>query len=141
MSARRQNFPLAYAILEVQESLTCKDQRAWMCSSTLVKALHRCLLCHSNGSVPKETFSMRLEIYVADHCDPCQHALLIAEEAKRIPGLEVAVITLDETTPSTPPNVNAVPTYLLDGRVVSLGNPAQEAFLAYLRQHVEEHVS
>jgi hypothetical protein len=83
---------------------------------------------------------MRLEIYVVDQCDPCRQALLIAEEAKRIPGLEVAVITLDETTPAPPPNVNAVPTYLLDGRVVSLGNPAQEAFLAHLRQHVEEHV-
>jgi hypothetical protein len=39
-----------------------------------------------------------------------------------------------------PPNVNAVPTYLLDGWVVSLGNPAQDAFLAHLRQEVKEQV-
>jgi hypothetical protein len=81
---------------------------------------------------------MRLDIYVVAQCEPCQHALVIAEAARTIPGLEVAVICLDEAPYPLPPNVNAVPTYLLDGRVVSLGNPAQEAFLAHLRQQVKE---
>jgi hypothetical protein len=83
---------------------------------------------------------MRLEIYVASECVPCQHALVIAEQARTIPGLEVAVISLDEAPRALPPNVNAVPTYLLDGRVVSLGNPARETFLARLRQQAEEGV-
>jgi hypothetical protein len=83
---------------------------------------------------------MRLDIYVVAYCEPCQQALVIAEAARTIPGLEVAVIDLDETPHPLPPNVNAVPTYLLDGRVVSLGNPAQDAFLAHLRQQVKEQV-
>jgi hypothetical protein len=83
---------------------------------------------------------MRLDIYVTTECEPCQQALTIAEAARTIPGLEVAVIDLDEAPHPLPPNVNAVPTYLLDGWVVSLGNPDQEAFLAHLWKQVKEQV-
>jgi|SRR5689334_19056347 len=80
---------------------------------------------------------MRLEIYVASHCVGCQEALRIADLARGIAGLDVAVINLDHATPArpVPANVVAVPTYLLDGRVVSLGNPYREEFLARLRGH------
>ena len=84
---------------------------------------------------------MRLEIYVASQCFTCDQALVIAERAQAIAGLEVAVISLDDPQQSVPPNVFAVPTYLLDGRVVSLGNPDCEEFLAQLRQKVKEHVA
>ena len=80
---------------------------------------------------------MRLEIYVASHCVGCQEAMRIADLAQGIAGLDVAVINLDHATPArpVPDNVVAVPTYLLDGRVVSLGNPYREEFLAHLRRH------
>ncbi len=84
---------------------------------------------------------MRLEIYVASHCSTFEHTLEIAERAQAIPGLEVAVINLDHPQQPVPPSVFAVPTYLLDGRVVSLGNPAREAFLADLRQKAKEQVA
>jgi hypothetical protein len=83
---------------------------------------------------------MRLEIYVASHCVGCQEALRIADLARGIAGLDVAVINLDHATSTrpVPANVVAVPTYLLDGRVVSLGNPYREEFLAQMRQHTSQ---
>ncbi len=81
---------------------------------------------------------MRLEIYVAHECTNCEEALLIAERARGITGLEVAVIDLDAPGQHVPPRVVAVPTYLLDGRIVSLGNPKREEFLGELRRLSQE---
>jgi predicted thioredoxin/glutaredoxin len=78
--------------------------------------------------------AMRLEIYVADHCDNCAEALRLAELARPLPGVEVLVVNLDTTTDPVPARVVAVPTYMLDGRVVSLGNPSREGLLRLLGQ-------
>ena len=81
---------------------------------------------------------MQLEIYITNQCTNCVEALLIAERARGIAGLEVAVIDLDQPGQHVPPRVVAVPTYLLNGRIVSLGNPKREEFLSELRQLGEE---
>jgi alkyl hydroperoxide reductase subunit AhpF len=81
---------------------------------------------------------MRLEIYITKQCSNCREAVAIAERARSIAGLEVAVIDLEARGQDAPPRVIAVPTYLLDGQVVSLGNPAREEFLAHLRNHLTE---
>lgn len=81
---------------------------------------------------------MQLEIYITNQCTNCVEALLIAERARGIAGLEVAVIDLDQPGQHVPPRVVAVPTYLLNGRIVSLGNPKREEFLSELRQLSEE---
>ena len=81
---------------------------------------------------------MRLEIFIANHCDNCQEARHVAETARSVEGLEVCVIDLDSAPLPAPPSIVAVPTYVLEGRVVSLGNPSREAFLAMLRQAVTE---
>ncbi len=83
---------------------------------------------------------MRLEIYIAHACANCEEALLIAERARGIAGLEVAVNDLDEPGQNVPPGVVAVPTYLLNGKVVSLGNPAREEFLARLHTELQRQV-
>ena len=83
---------------------------------------------------------MRLEIYVAHECTNCEEALLIAERARGIAGLEVAVIDLDKPGQNVPQRVFAVPTYLLNGKVVSLGNPAREEFLARLRTELQRQI-
>lgn len=80
---------------------------------------------------------MRLEIYVARHCVTCTEALAIASAARRIAGLEVDVIDLDQSAGTIPDGIVAVPTYRLDGRVVSLGNPDRERFLDDLRRGEE----
>jgi|DewCreStandDraft_2_1066082.scaffolds.fasta_scaffold00475_36 hypothetical protein len=66
---------------------------------------------------------MRLEIVVAEECPGCAEARAIAAEIQaRFPGLQVDVSALDSTRP-VPAKVVATPTYLLNGRVISLGNP------------------
>lgn len=81
---------------------------------------------------------MQLEIYITNQCTNCEEALLIAERARGIAGLEVAVIDLDQPGQHVPPRVVAVPTYLLNGRIVSLGNPKREEFLSELRRLSKE---
>jgi hypothetical protein len=83
---------------------------------------------------------MQLDIYVTDQCANCGEALLIAERARTIAGLNIAVINLDQPGQRIPPRVVAVPTYVLNGRVVSLGNPEREAFLALLRTELQQQI-
>jgi hypothetical protein len=80
-----------------------------------------------------------LDVYVASHCWSCDEAQrLAALAAARFPNLDVRVFDVDVNTgdqPScpVPDRVVAVPTYLLNGAVVSLGNPAPEALLTRIR--------
>ncbi len=83
---------------------------------------------------------MQLDIYVTDECANCEEALLLAERARTIAGLKVAVIHLDQPGQRIPPRVVAVPTYVLNGRVVSLGNPEREEFLAMLRTELQHQI-
>jgi predicted thioredoxin/glutaredoxin len=83
---------------------------------------------------------MQLDIYVASHCTNCGEALLIAERARTIVGLQVAVINLDRPAQRIPPLIVAVPTYVFDGKVVSLGNPEREQFLSLLRAELQQQI-
>lgn len=76
---------------------------------------------------------MHLEIYISDQCANCQEAIMIAKAARSMTGLEVTIINLDAPEQTVHPQVVAVPTYVLNGRVISLGNPEREAFLAGVR--------
>jgi hypothetical protein len=87
----------------------------------------------------REESTMHLDIYVTNHCTNCREALLIAERARTIAGLKVAVINLDQPGQRIPPRVVAAPTYVLDGKVVSLGNPERVTFLAMLRTELQQH--
>jgi hypothetical protein len=61
---------------------------------------------------------------------------LAEEAAARYPTIVVRVIDLDQLDGGPPPDpVVAVPTYLLNGRVISLGNPYPEDLFA--RLHLE----
>jgi hypothetical protein len=69
---------------------------------------------------------MALEIYVEAGCWSCDKALLLAEEiARRFPALIVEVIDVGDVESAVPEDVFAVPTYVLNGKVVSLGNPSE----------------
>lgn len=79
---------------------------------------------------------VRLEVYVASHCSRCGEAQRLAREAAaRFPSAEVRVVHLDKGA-QTPETVVAVPTYLMDGRVAWLGNPAPEELFARLSKAV-----
>jgi predicted thioredoxin/glutaredoxin len=85
---------------------------------------------------------MRLEIYIADHCDNCEEAFRLAELAADVRGVQVRVVNIDAPADAEiPATVIAVPTYTLDGRVISLGNPYPDELLCLLRQGSEEVAS
>ena len=67
----------------------------------------------------------RLTVWVSRHCPSCPEALVIANRLRhRYPSIEVKTLDVEEQPPDD--EVFAVPTYILDGRVVFLGNPTDE---------------
>lgn len=75
----------------------------------------------------------RLAIYIAEHCEVCQYALEVAAWIRQsYPQIDLQIVDIHQTTEPVPESVFATPTYLLDGRVWSLGNPStakvREAF-------------
>ena len=80
-----------------------------------------------------------LEVYVSSECPNCDEAIRLADQAAmRYPNVVVRLIDLDQLNGKPPPDpVVAVPTYLLNGRVVSLGNPYPEDLFARLDEAVE----
>ena len=75
----------------------------------------------------------RLCVYVSADCLSCSEAVRLAGEiAQRFPRLVTEIINLDEPESQRPDNVFAVPTYVLDGRVLYLGNPYPEQMFAKL---------
>ena len=66
----------------------------------------------------------RLDVYVAEHCFGCGEARRLAEAAaRRYPRVAVRVVDLERDPQARPDSLVAVPTYMLDGRVIALGNP------------------
>lgn len=67
-----------------------------------------------------------LEIYVAEHCFPCDYAYEVAAQIQRdYPPVDLRIIDIGQVG-TLPESVFATPTYLLNGRVWSLGNPSAE---------------
>lgn len=66
-----------------------------------------------------------LRIYVAPHCESCQEALRLAEALRqKYPAVQVEVIDLGANASRNWDDVFSVPTYVLDGKIISLGNPS-----------------
>lgn len=66
-----------------------------------------------------------LSVYVADGCWGCEESVKIADELRdEFP--DVAVDVIDAEPDELPDEVFAVPTWLLNGRVISLGNPTRQ---------------
>jgi predicted thioredoxin/glutaredoxin len=69
----------------------------------------------------------QVTIYLAQHCQTSTYAYQVAEEIRQaFPHVQVRLVDLEQTTEPIPEAVFATPTYLLDGRLWSLGNPAPE---------------
>jgi hypothetical protein len=79
----------------------------------------------------------RLDVYVSRHCSNCGEARLLADEAAAAyPAVSVRVIDLDDADAAHPEFVVAAPMYVLNGRVISLGNPYREELFAHLLEAV-----
>jgi hypothetical protein len=77
-----------------------------------------------------------LQIYTSDDCWSCEESLRIAAEA-RARFDHVKVELLDLMNDQRPEVVFAAPTYVLDGKVISLGNPSRERLWRQLEQETE----
>lgn len=65
-----------------------------------------------------------LRVYVAEHCPGCVEACNTAIRIEQdYPHVTVQVIDVDSNEELVPDNVFATPTYILNNRIVSLGNP------------------
>jgi hypothetical protein len=64
---------------------------------------------------------------MAEHCWGCDEARAIATQMRQLYAeLTVELIDLNGGQVEKPQEVFAIPTYVLNGRVVSLGNPKPE---------------
>ena len=69
-----------------------------------------------------------LRIFVAEHCSGCKEALDIARSIKQeYPHtFTVEVVDVTRSLADIPESVFATPTYMLNNKIVSLGNPRLE---------------
>lgn len=80
---------------------------------------------------------VKLQIFITDACWSCEESRRIAAETKaRFKDVEVALIDLNSS--ERPATVFAAPTYVLNGKVISLGNPRREALWAQLTQSLNQ---
>ena len=80
----------------------------------------------------------RLEIYIERGCQNCQEAISIADRlSHRTHTVQIHLIDVGQEPHRRPETVFAVPTYILDGEILSLGNPRFEELLATLKQKSE----
>lgn len=84
--------------------------------------------------MPRASVHRSLEIYIAGSCFGCERARELARLVLdwNLPSVTVRLNDLDDPSIDRPDNVFAVPTYLLDGRVISLGNPEEARLRALL---------
>lgn len=75
-----------------------------------------------------------LAIYVEAGCAACRHARQLAERARReIPDARVEIVDIGVSSEARPDAIFAVPTFTLDGEVISLGTPSWEELASRLR--------
>lgn len=66
-----------------------------------------------------------IDIYIAPHCPTCLYAHEVAAGIRQhFPLVQLRLIDMTTTTEPIPEAVFATPTYLLNGRIWSLGNPS-----------------
>ena len=74
-----------------------------------------------------------IDIYVLEECTNCAHAQRVADRIRQAyPHVTVRLVDLAVAEEPIPDAVFAAPTYLLDGRVWSLGNPSPQEISAAL---------
>lgn len=82
-----------------------------------------------------------LRVYVSGRCSLTEHVTLVTAVVRReLSCVMVEIVDVDTTQESLPDVVFSVPTYTLNGRVVSLGNP-DARFVQQLRALLEQEGS
>lgn len=115
----------------------------WLQSPDSSGSALRLAAMNSNAHPSSDTLTgslrPRLCLYVAAECQSCQEAvLLLAEMAREFPQLVAEIISLDKPGVEKPTGVFAVPTWLMDGKIISLGNPYPEQMRARIASVLAE---
>ncbi|RLT45231.1 MAG: hypothetical protein DWI57_01170 [Chloroflexi bacterium] len=72
-----------------------------------------------------EQRAILVEIYVAENCAICDYAYEVADSIRAgFPAVDLRIINLSRSSETIPDAVFATPTYLINGRLWSLGNPS-----------------
>lgn len=80
-----------------------------------------------------EDHTVELQVYIEAGCTQCERAVQLAQEVDNdYSQLAVRLIDIAEAVPR-PDDVFAVPTFMLNGRIFSLGNPRR----SHLREEIE----
>ncbi len=91
---------------------------------------------------PSPDGQVLLEVFVGEHCWQCPEARALAHEfQKEFAALKVRVIDLDQPGVKKPANVFAVPTFLLNGKLISLGTPYRDELRDEIRAALNGHRS
>ena len=73
----------------------------------------------------------KLDVYIEDTCWACAESRrIVADIAHQVPSVDIELRNLDDTR--RPGAVFATPTYVLDGRVIYMGNPTREELIQKL---------
>jgi len=82
---------------------------------------------------------VKLQVYVSEECWTCAESRrIVAEIAPQFPEISVELLDMDSS--NRPEHVFAVPTYVLDGRVISLGNPYRDQLRQEIRDALTRHL-
>ena len=85
-----------------------------------------------------DSTAMTLTVYVLEHCRGCERARQIARAVHhQLPDVRVRVVNLADGG-TVPSGVVGVPAYVVNGRVVSHGNPRLETLVNLLTPAVGE---
>jgi hypothetical protein len=83
---------------------------------------------------------MRLQVYVSQHCESCSRSAALGNAvASYFDDVTVEVIDLDAPSAIKPDSVFAVPTFLLEGQLLCLGNQ-EEAWLTHRLQQIKQRM-
>ena len=74
-----------------------------------------------------------LKVVVSTHCFGCEKAIRLSMiAAERFPNISVDVVNLEKQLDAKPSQIVAVPAYLLDGKLIFLGNPREEELFSVI---------
>ena len=104
----------------------CHSHGVPRCGRIPNPSAERAIPVKSNTSLPSEmSATVEVVIYVAEHCLSCDYSYEVAEDIRRdFPQVAVRIINMAKTEEEIPEAVFATPTYLLNGKLWSLGNPS-----------------
>lgn len=78
-----------------------------------------------------------LKVFIAEHCSTCDETVAIATRVEReYPEISVEIIDIGHNQSVVPDAVFAIPTVMLNGRIVSLGNPDPEEMMVWVEEAI-----